>query len=99
MADTMEYKCPSCGGSMEFDSKTQKLKCPFCATEVGIEEWEDVQEEQAGMQQGDTCWEAMGGDSSWTREETANMAASPVEERLSQIKRQVQLPAHTVETR
>ena len=74
MADTMEYKCPSCGGSMEFDSKTQKLKCPFCATEVGIDEWEDVQEEQAGMRQGDTCWEAMGGDSSWTREETANMA-------------------------
>lgn len=52
MADTMEYKCPSCGGSMEFDSKTQKLKCPFCATEVGIEEWEDVQEEQAGMAAG-----------------------------------------------
>lgn len=74
MADTMEYKCPSCGGSMEFDSNTQKLKCPFCATEVAIEEWEDVQEEQAGMQQGDTCWEAMGGDFSWTREETANMA-------------------------
>ena len=49
MADTMEYKCPSCGGSMEFDSNTQKLKCPFCATEVAIEEWEDVQEEQAGM--------------------------------------------------
>ena len=73
MADTMEYKCPSCGGSMEFDSNTQKLKCPFCATEVGIDEWEDVQEEQAGMQQRDTCWEAMGGDSSWTREETANM--------------------------
>lgn len=45
MADTMEYKCPSCGGSMEFDSNTQKLKCPFCATEVGIDEWEDVQEE------------------------------------------------------
>ena len=28
-----EYKCSSCGGSMEFDSKTQKLICPFCGAE------------------------------------------------------------------
>ena len=29
MADMMEYKCPSCGGAMEFDSMTQKMKCPY----------------------------------------------------------------------
>jgi len=26
----MEYKCQSCGGSMEFDSASQKLICPYC---------------------------------------------------------------------
>ena len=26
----MEYKCQACNGSMEFDSKTQKLICPYC---------------------------------------------------------------------
>ena len=34
MADMMEYKCPSCGGAMEFDSTTQKMKCPYCDTAV-----------------------------------------------------------------
>ena len=77
MADTMEYKCPACGGSLEFDSKTQKLKCPFCGTEITIEEWNaqnGAQEDQSASQQGGTNWEALGGDTSWTSEETANMA-------------------------
>lgn len=32
-----EYKCPNCGGAVEFDSGTQKLKCPFCDTEFDID--------------------------------------------------------------
>ena len=36
MADMMEYKCPSCGGAMEFDSTTQKMKCPYCDTEMEV---------------------------------------------------------------
>ena len=27
-----EFKCPSCGGSVEFDSASQELKCPYCDT-------------------------------------------------------------------
>ena len=34
MSDLREYKCPACGGAMEFDSGSQKMKCPFCDTEV-----------------------------------------------------------------
>ena len=30
MSDLREYKCPACGGAMEFDSGSQKMKCPFC---------------------------------------------------------------------
>ena len=30
MAELMEYKCPACGGALEFDPKTQKLVCPYC---------------------------------------------------------------------
>lgn len=40
MADTIEYKCPACGGTLEFDGKTQKLKCIYCGTEVDPEEFE-----------------------------------------------------------
>ena len=30
MADLLDYKCPACGGALEFDTATQKMKCPFC---------------------------------------------------------------------
>ena len=30
MSDLREYKCPACGGAIEFDSKSQKMKCPYC---------------------------------------------------------------------
>lgn len=37
MAELMEYKCPCCGGKIEFDSHLQKMKCPFCDTEFEVE--------------------------------------------------------------
>jgi primosomal protein N' len=36
MAKMQEFKCPCCGGSIEFDSSVQKMKCPFCDTEYVI---------------------------------------------------------------
>ena len=30
MPELMEYKCPSCGGAISFDSTSQKMTCPFC---------------------------------------------------------------------
>ena len=33
----IEYKCPCCGGSIEFDSSIQKMKCPYCDTEFEME--------------------------------------------------------------
>lgn len=37
MSDINEYKCPSCGGAIEFDSHSQKMKCPYCDTEFDLE--------------------------------------------------------------
>ena len=31
-----EYKCPCCGGAIEFDSTAQKMKCPYCRTEFDM---------------------------------------------------------------
>ena len=30
MTNLQQYKCLACGGALTFDTKTQKLKCPFC---------------------------------------------------------------------
>ncbi len=32
-----DRKCPSCGGVMEFDPKSQMLSCPYCGNQVKIE--------------------------------------------------------------
>lgn len=37
MSDILEYKCPCCGGAIEFDSSLQKMKCPYCDTEFDME--------------------------------------------------------------
>jgi len=34
-----EYECPSCGGYMEFSADTQKLKCPYCDTEIAVDDY------------------------------------------------------------
>ena len=36
MAGLLEYKCPSCNGAITFDSALQKMKCPYCDTELDV---------------------------------------------------------------
>lgn len=36
MSTVVKHKCPNCGGGVEFDVGVQKLKCPFCDTELEI---------------------------------------------------------------
>lgn len=38
MADVMEYKCPSCGGAIQFDSSSQQMTCPYCDSSFTMEE-------------------------------------------------------------
>ena len=37
MPGLKRYKCPACAGTLEFDSGTQQLKCPYCDTIVDIQ--------------------------------------------------------------
>ena len=64
MGELQEYKCPCCGGGIRFDSKAQKLKCPFCDTEF---EMEALQQYDATLKQekkDDMKWEKAEG-SAW----------------------------------
>ena len=36
MSGMEQFKCPSCGGSVEFNAGTQKMKCPYCDSEFDI---------------------------------------------------------------
>ncbi|MBO4360768.1 MAG: hypothetical protein J5822_07810 [Eubacteriaceae bacterium] len=40
MSTLLDYKCPACNGRLEFDSASQKLKCPFCDSEYALSDFE-----------------------------------------------------------
>ena len=66
MADMMEYKCPSCGGAMEFDSTTQKMKCPYCDTEMEVAQYQQMQEKAEGNAGGNPGGDAGGNNENWS---------------------------------
>ena len=60
MSDLREYKCPACGGAIEFDSKSQKMKCPYCDTEFELETLKELDaqmEREAGQQDDLSGWQ------------------------------------------
>ena len=66
MADMMEYKCPSCGGAMEFDSTTQKMKCPYCDTEMEVAQYQQMQEKAEGNAGGNPGGDTGGNNENWS---------------------------------
>lgn len=68
MATLIEYKCPCCGGKVEFDSATQQMKCPYCETTFDVEAMRE-QDEALNHPAGDKMeWSAPAG----TWDETAD---------------------------
>ena len=45
MEDLLGYKCPCCGGAIEFNSNVQKMKCPYCDTEFEMENLQEFADE------------------------------------------------------
>ena len=58
MANLIEYKCPCCGGAIEFDSTLQKMKCPYCDTEFEMETLKKYDEELKNQTSDDLVWES-----------------------------------------
>ena len=54
----MEYKCPNCGGTIEFDSQSQQMVCPFCGSTFDVEALKQYDEElsQASAKEESTNW-------------------------------------------
>lgn len=67
-----DYKCPCCGGSIEFSSETQKMKCPYCDTEFDVETLKQYDEELKNETPDNMEWDTEPG-SEWTEGETEGM--------------------------
>lgn len=59
-----EYKCPCCGGGIEFNSAAQKMKCPYCDTEFEMDTLKAYDEVLKNDKADDMSWETRPG-SEW----------------------------------
>ena len=73
MDQLLEYKCPCCGGSIGFDSGTQKLKCPYCDTEFDIDTLKSYDEALKSEKPDSMEWDD-NTEKSWNGEEDDGMS-------------------------
>lgn len=74
MSALLDYKCPCCGGKIEFDSSLQEMKCPYCDTTfdvAALKEYDDVL--NAPETADEMKWETNPG-SEWNEGETDNIS-------------------------
>ncbi len=72
MVNLIEYKCPCCGGAIEFDSSIQKMKCPYCDTEFEMETLKQYDDELKSQKPDDFKWEKNAG-SEWSSDDRENL--------------------------
>ena len=72
MSDIVIYKCPCCDGAIEFDSTSQKLKCPFCDTDFDVENIEAYNNEIDSVNNDNFNWTSILS-SDWIDTDTDNI--------------------------
>ncbi len=73
MSELMQYKCPNCGGSVEWDSRSQKVKCPYCDAEFDVENMSAADEALEDIKkEDDLTWDTTAG-TEWEEGETDGM--------------------------
>ena len=54
--NTVQYKCPCCGGFIAYDSAVGKMKCPYCDTEFELETLKSYDESLKNDMSDDMNW-------------------------------------------
>ncbi len=72
MSQLQEYKCPSCGGGLEFSSDTQKMKCPYCSSEFQVDAVKEMQDIESQFHDDDINWQKHNSDQ-WAESEIQGM--------------------------
>lgn len=70
--EIIDYKCPCCGGIVEFDSSTQLMKCPYCDTTFDPAALKEKDEALNNQKPDEMHWQAASGE--FTEEESAGMS-------------------------
>lgn len=69
--EIIEFKCPNCGGKVEFDSTIQRMKCPYCDTTFDPEALKEKDEALSQQQPDEMNWNQTG--ETWSEQEAEGM--------------------------
>ena len=72
MAGLLQYKCPCCGGAIEWNSTLQKMKCPYCDTEFDLQTLQAYDQELATDSPDSMEWQQEPG-SEWSEGEASGL--------------------------
>ena len=61
METLLEYKCPCCNGALTFHSGLQKMKCPYCDTELDVQTLKQMDADLKDAPPDDMTWENSAG--------------------------------------
>lgn len=53
----LEFKCPCCGGTLQFDSKSQNIVCPYCDSQFAASDLKEYTDDLASDKVEDTSWD------------------------------------------
>lgn len=53
----LEFKCPCCGGTLQFDSKSQNIVCPYCDSQFAASDLKEYTDDLATDKVEDTSWD------------------------------------------
>ena len=53
----LEFKCPCCGGALNFDNKSQNIVCPYCDTDFTAEDLKEYTDDIEENGKEDTSWD------------------------------------------
>lgn len=73
MASLQDYKCPSCGGHIEFNASIQKMKCPYCDSEYEMEALQELDKalSEEKVKTDNFSWD--NNDNNWTEAENGEL--------------------------
>ncbi|MBQ4365498.1 MAG: hypothetical protein II804_04455, partial [Clostridia bacterium] len=62
MATILDYKCPPCGGKLEFQPGTEQLQCPYCDSTVDVAALQQLDEVLKNTPEDNMQWKEDAGD-------------------------------------
>jgi uncharacterized Zn finger protein (UPF0148 family) len=69
----LEYKCPNCGGAIQFNPGTQEMVCPYCDSVMDVEALRAMDEKlEHGQETENIAWDYQGDE--WQEGEQQGMA-------------------------